>query len=109
MNRIDGKIAIVTGATQGLGAAIARLFSRAGAAGIALVGRGEEKGRKVADEITAATGAPTQMIGADLADIDAVRRIVPAAVARFGRINILVNAAGITERGNLLNTTPELF
>ena len=46
MNRIDGKIAVITGGTQGLGAAIARLFAKAGAAGIALVGRDQAKERQ---------------------------------------------------------------
>ena len=109
MNRIDGKVAIVTGGTQGLGAAIARLFARAGAAGVAIVGRGMEKGQAVAKAIEAETGVPVQVIGADLADIADVRRIVPEADARFGRVDILVNAAGLTDRGNILNTTPELF
>lgn len=109
MNRIDGKIALVTGGTQGLGAAIARTFARAGAAGIAIVGRGADKGRKVATAIEAETQVPVQVIAADLESIDDVRRIVPEADARFGRVDILVNAAGLTDRGNLLNTTPELF
>lgn len=109
MNRIDGKIALVTGGTQGLGAAIARTLARAGAAGIAIVGRGADKGRKVAAAIEAETQVPTHVITADLGSIDDVRRIVPEADARFGRIDILVNAAGLTDRGNLLNTTPELF
>ncbi|WP_127904383.1 SDR family oxidoreductase [Solirhodobacter olei] len=109
MNRIDGKIAVVTGGTQGLGAAIARLFAEAGAAGIAIVGRGREKGAAVAKGITGKTGVPVEMIVADLRDIDDVRGIIPAADARFGRVDILVNAAGLTDRGNLLNTTPELF
>lgn len=109
MNRIDGKIAVVTGGTQGLGAAIARLFGLAGAGGIVIVGRGRAKGDKVAAEITAKTGVPVVMHAADLADMDAVRAIIPAADQRFGRVDVLVNAAGLTDRGNMLNTTPELF
>lgn len=109
MNRIDGKVAVVTGGTQGLGRAIAGLFAKAGAAGIVIVGRGARKGKAAAEAITAETGVPVMMVAADLANIDDVRRIVPAADKRFGRIDILVNAAGLTDRGNLLNTTPELF
>lgn len=109
MNRIDGKIAIVTGGTQGLGAAVARLFAQAGAAGIAIVGRDQAKGAAVAEKITAAHGVPVLMIAADLAEIGDVRGVVATAVAHFGRIDILVNAAGLTDRGNLLNTSPELF
>lgn len=109
MNRIDGKVAVITGGTQGLGAAIAGLFARAGAAGVAIVGRGAEKGRKMADSIAEETGVPVRMIAADLAGIDDVRRIIPEADKRFGRVDILVNAAGLTDRGNMLNTTPELF
>lgn len=109
MNRIDGKIAVVTGGTQGLGAAIARLFAEAGAAGIVIVGRGLDKGQAVAAEITQATGVPVEMVSADLGRIEDVQAIIPAADKRFGRVDILVNAAGLTDRGNLLNTTPELF
>ncbi|MFN7050893.1 MAG: SDR family NAD(P)-dependent oxidoreductase, partial [Gemmobacter sp.] len=109
MNRIDGKIAVVTGGTQGLGAAVARLFAEAGAAGIVIVGRGLEKGQAVAGEITAATGVPVEMVVADLGRIEDVQAIIPAADKRFGRVDILVNAAGLTDRGNMLNTTPDLF
>ena len=109
MNRIDGKVAIVTGGTQGLGAAIARLFAMAGAAGIAIVGRNVERGQKVADAIEAETGVPMLLVPADLERLDDVRGISVATDARFGRVDILVNAAGLTDRGNLLNTSPELF
>lgn len=109
MNRIDGKIAVITGGTQGLGASIARLFAQAGAVGIVIVGRGREKGEKVAAEIKAEHGTDVRMVAADLGNVDDLRRIMAEADAAFGRIDILVNAAGLTDRGNILNTTPELF
>ena len=109
MNRIDGKVAVVTGGTQGVGAAIARLFAKAGAAGIVTVGRDVAKGRTVAAEITVETGVPVEVVGADLGVMEDVRRIMAQADARFGRVDILVNAAGMSTRGNLLNTSPELF
>ncbi len=109
MNRIDDKTAVITGGTQGLGAAIARLFSRAGAVGICIVGRNRDRGQKLADAIMGETGVPVEMIAADLGKIEDVRTIIPAADAEFGRVDILVNAAGVTDRGSLLSTTPELF
>ena len=82
MNRIDGKIALITGGTQGLGAAIARLFVQAGAAGIALVGRDQAKGRAIAQSIRAESGVPVVMIAADLGEIAAVQRVVQ----RYARV-----------------------
>ena len=107
MNRIDNKVAVVTGGTQGIGAAIALLFARAGAAGIVIVGRDMDKGRKVADEIETNSGLPVLVIAADLARMDNVRRVMAETDARFGRVDILVNAAGLTDRGNHLNTSTE--
>ena len=109
MNRIDGKVAVVTGGTQGVGAAIARLFAEAGAAGIVTVGRDAAKGQKVADGIEAGSGVPVEVVGAELGVMGDVRRVMAAADARFGRVDILVNAAGMSTRGNLLNTSPEIF
>ena len=109
MNRIDDKVAVVTGGTQGVGAAIARLFAQAGAAGIVIVGRDADKGRKLADGIEADSGVPVLVIAADLARMDNVRRVMAETDARVGRVDILVNAAGLTDRGNLLNTSAELF
>ncbi|MBX2883650.1 MAG: SDR family oxidoreductase [Granulosicoccus sp.] len=109
MNRIDGKVALITGGTQGLGATIAKTFADAGASGIAIVGRGTEKGEKVAAEITQEFDVPVRMITADLEKITDVKRIVPEADKHFKRLDVLVNAAGMTDRGNILNTTPELF
>jgi len=109
MNRIDGKIAVITGGTQGLGAAIAMLFARAGAAGIVIVGRDLEKGRARSAEITRATGVRVEMVAADLGHMDDVRTVMSQADRLFGRVDVLVTAAGLTDRGNLLNTTPDLF
>ena len=109
MNRIDGKIAVITGGTQGLGAAIADLFAKAGAAGIVIVGRDSVKGEAKAAEISNTHGIPVHMVASDLAIIDDVRRVMTETDRLFGRLDILVNAAALTDRGNLLNTTPELF
>lgn len=102
---LDGKVAIVTGGSQGLGEAIAREFAARGAAGLLLTGRNRERGQAVAASLTAA-GCNARFHAADLADLDAVRRIVPAAEQAFGRLDILVNAAGDTDRGTILDTTP---
>lgn len=109
MNRIDGKIAVVTGGTQGLGAAIARRLADAGAAGIVTCGRGVEKGNAVAKQITADTGCEIVFVAADLGVIDDCRAVIAAADEAFGRVDILVNAAGITDRGDILTTDEAAF
>lgn len=109
MNRLDGLVAVVTGGTQGLGAAIARAIAAAGAAGVVTCGRNAAKGRKVAEEIAAGHGCRAEFVAADLANVKDARAVIRAADEAFGRVDILVNAAGLTDRGNLLNTTPELF
>ena len=109
MNRIEGKIAVVTGGTQGLGAAIARLFAKAGAAGIVTCGRNAEKGNNVAVSITRDTGVAVTFVPADLAKVEDCQSIIAKADAEFGKVDILVNAAGLTDRGNLLNSSPDLF
>ncbi|MGH7083847.1 MAG: SDR family oxidoreductase [Acetobacteraceae bacterium] len=105
---LAGKIAVVTGSTQGLGEAIARRFADRGAAGIVITGRNEENGRRV-EAALAARGAKALYVPADLARLDQARAVIGAAAARFGRIDVLVNAAAITDRGSIFDTSPELF
>ena len=107
-NQFKGKVAVVTGGTQGLGEAIARLFAERGAAGLVIVGRNKKRGKAVADDITKG-GCKTVFVAADLADLAAARKVVPAAEKAFGRVDVLVNAAAITDRGTLVDTSPELF
>ncbi len=106
--QFSGKVAVVTGGTQGLGEAIARLFAERGAAGIVVVGRDKKRGKAVADQLTKA-GTKTVFVAADLADLAATRKIIPAAEKAFGRVDVLVNAAAITDRGTIIDTSPELF
>jgi hypothetical protein len=109
MSRLDKKIAVVTGSTQGLGAAIARLFAERGAKGLITCGRSKDKGEAVAAKIQAETGVKTVFVQADQGKVEDCRKVIAAADKEFGRLDILVNAAAVTDRGNILETTPELF
>jgi NAD(P)-dependent dehydrogenase (short-subunit alcohol dehydrogenase family) len=108
MRRFEGKIALVTGSTQGVGAAVARRFAEGGAAGILVTGRDADRGASVAAALRD-LGADTTFVPADLADAAACGDLVAAADDRFGRIDILVNAAGLTARGSIVDTTVDLF
>jgi NAD(P)-dependent dehydrogenase (short-subunit alcohol dehydrogenase family) len=108
-SRVDGKVAIVTGGTQGLGAACARLLAARGAAGVVLCGRSRDKGEQEAAAIRNASGTAASFVAADLARVEDCAAVVDAADTLFGRVDILVNAAGLTDRGTILETTPELF
>ncbi len=106
--QLAGKVAVVTGGTQGLGEAIARLFAARGAQGIIICGRNAGCGRLVAEEIIAG-GCRAEYVQADLASMDDTRAVMAAADRAFGRVDALVNAAGITDRGTMFDTSPELF
>lgn len=106
--RMNGKVAVITGSTQGLGEMIARQFVAEGATGIVVTGRNRVRGEKVKADLARA-GATVVFVEADLADVDAAKSIVFAADSSFGRVDTLVNAAAITDRGTIVDTTSELF
>jgi NAD(P)-dependent dehydrogenase (short-subunit alcohol dehydrogenase family) len=96
------KAVLVSGGTQGIGAGIARAAARAGAA-VVVTGRR----RDVGEEFARREGVT--YVAADAGDVASGQAAVAAVVERFGRVDSLVNAAGLTSRGTLLDTTPELF
>jgi NAD(P)-dependent dehydrogenase (short-subunit alcohol dehydrogenase family) len=103
-----GRVMVVTGAAQGIGEATARLMAERGAAGLALVDRNAGRLARMAEEIKA-LGCPAAAIPADLADVGQCFAAIDRAAERFGALHGLVNAAGITDRGTIDDTTPELF
>jgi NAD(P)-dependent dehydrogenase (short-subunit alcohol dehydrogenase family) len=107
-NQFDGRVAVVTGGTQGLGLATAKLFGARGAAGIVLCGRNREKGEAVAASL-AREYCPTYFARADLAELTDCQHVMAAARERFERVDVLVNAAAVTDRGTIFDTSPELF
>jgi len=108
-NRMDGKICVVTGATQGLGAAIAHRLAAAGAEGIVITGRNSERGAHLARQIAEEHGIWAHFLKADFARIEDCREVIAETERLFGRIDVLVNAGASTARGTILDTTPETF
>jgi len=97
--RFDGQVALVTGAAGGIGAAIAERLGAEGAT-VAVLDRDEEGAGRVADRVEAAGGRAVAY-AADVADAAEVERVVATVAERLGRLDVLVNNAGVT-RDNLL-------
>ena len=109
MNRMEGKVCVVTGATQGLGAAIARRLAAAGAAGLVITGRNMARGDAVARAVHKAHGLPVHFLRADFARVDDCRHVLAETDRLFHRVDVLVNAGASTARGTILDTSPETF
>ena len=106
---LQDRVVLVSGGTQGVGAAVARAALREGAR-VVVTGRRADVGSAAAEELAREHGSHrAEFVQTDLADVDQARASVTATVERFGRVDGLVNAAGLTSRGSLLDTTPELL
>jgi NAD(P)-dependent dehydrogenase (short-subunit alcohol dehydrogenase family) len=90
---LEGKVAVITGASQGLGRALALAFAREGAR-VAINSRAEESIRSVAGEVESA-GAEVLAVAADVSQSADVERLIGGTVERFGRIDVLINNAGV--------------
>ena len=105
MGRLEDKIAIVTGGNSGIGRATAVLFCAEGAK-VVIAGRREAENRKVVDEITA-KGGEIMAVQADVSKREDCKRVVEETVKKHGRIDVLVNNAGIADRHLPINLCTE--
>ena len=94
MAGVEGRIALVTGASQGIGRACALLLAESGAK-LALCARNQEKLEQLAAEIKG-KGGEAEVLPLDVSNDEAIKAVVKSAIARFGKLDILVNNAGIT-------------
>jgi len=104
--KLAGKVAVVTGATDGIGKAIALICAKEGAK-VAMVGRDEAKGKAALEEVRKSGEAI--YIKADLSDSSQVKKTIERAVQEYGRIDILVNNAAACPPGTILTTSEEAW
>jgi 3-oxoacyl-[acyl-carrier protein] reductase len=106
MQSLSGQVAIITGASRGIGRAIAEVFRQAGAR-LSLVARTPETLREVARSLST-EGGPTEVLAfpADVAVESQVNEVVRQTVEAFGRVDILVNNAGLISAGSILKIEP---
>jgi NAD(P)-dependent dehydrogenase (short-subunit alcohol dehydrogenase family) len=111
MCNLSGKVAIITGASSGIGAATAVLFARHGAK-LSLTGRNEVNLQKVGDKCASLMPSDAErplLILGDTTVQEDLRNIVDKTIAQFGRLDVLVNNAGIMEVGSIETTSLEQF
>jgi NAD(P)-dependent dehydrogenase (short-subunit alcohol dehydrogenase family) len=106
MGRLDGRVVIVSGGTQGLGEATVREVAAEGAAGVVLAGRSADRGSALAADLEA-HGTPAEYVHVDLLDADGPARVIEATDRRFGVVHGLVNVAAFTDRSTVWDATPE--
>ncbi|GAA3691649.1 SDR family NAD(P)-dependent oxidoreductase [Arthrobacter ginkgonis] len=107
MNQLNGKVAVITGAGSGIGAAIAQLFAQEGAA-VALLDLNEQQCKEAA-AACGEHGVPTSWHAVDVTDSDGVKAAMADVAAEHGGIDILVNSAGILDETPFLEMDPETF
>ena len=111
MYDLNGKVTLITGASSGIGAATAILFARHGAK-LALSGRNEVNLQRTRDECVRVCPADVEhplLVIADMCSEEDVARLVDTTIKKFGRLDILVNSAGIIEMGSIETTSLEQY
>jgi len=104
---LEDKVVLISGGTQGVGAGVARAAAREGAV-VAITGRRPEAGEAIVETLQK-DGATALFVPTDVGDVEQAQAAVATVIEAHGRVDCLVNSAGLTARGSLVNTTPELF
>ena len=105
---MDGKTAVITGSTQGLGETIAHMFADRGVSQMVITGRNAERGQAVKAALEAKK-VKTVFVSAELGKMEDVRKVMAACESSFGRIDALVNAAALTDRGTIWDTSEQRY
>ena len=105
MKKLEGCNALVTGAGRGIGAAIALRYAREGAR-VAVADIDEENATKVAQQVSA-LGCEAEALVVDVRDPAQSERMIEQTASRFGRIDVLVNNAGVIRVRSVMDTSPE--
>lgn len=103
MGKLDGKVAIVTGATSGMGRASAKLFAAEGAK-VVVTGRNEERAKEVVDDIKAEGNEAIYVI-ADMSNMDDVKKIFDVTMETYGTVDVLFNNAGMLSMSPLMDVS----
>lgn len=98
MKRLEGKVAVITGGGKGIGFGLAKAFAREGS-DLVITGRNEGRLVEAKEKLEAEFGVNVLPIAADGADEEAIKRVVSAAIERFGRIDTLINNAQVSKSG----------
>jgi 3-oxoacyl-[acyl-carrier protein] reductase len=108
MSKLTGKVAVVTGASKGIGAAIAKAFAAEGAAVVVNYASSKDGADAVVTAITAA-GGKAVAVQADVSKAEQATALIEAAVAKFGRLDVLVNNSGVYEFAPIEAVTEEQY
>lgn len=108
MSKLDGKVAVVTGASKGIGAAIAKALAKDGAAVVVNYASSKGGADAVVEAITSA-GGKAIAVQADVSKAAQAQELIEAAVKRFGRLDVLVNNSGVYEFASIEDVTDEHY
>jgi NAD(P)-dependent dehydrogenase (short-subunit alcohol dehydrogenase family) len=105
---LNGQVFLVTGGTQGIGEAIAKTLAANGADGIIICGRNAKRGQQLASALQN-SDCESLFVQTDLENVDECIALIETCDNKFGRLDGLVNAAGLTERGTIFDTTAKTW